>query len=100
ADNMLGAAFVHRQPRVFMLAHAAQHLVQAGVHRNRYDGVTRYHDFPGVVIRQFEQRLNGVFLEAMQMAFSAAGADYELQLFRGMPTAAVSTAQSDPMREI
>ena len=94
-----GLAFVHRQARILVLAHAPQHLIQAGVHRNRHDGVARHHDFARVIVGKLEQRLNGVFFEAMQMPFAAAGADDELQLFGRVSSAAMAAAQADPARD-
>ncbi len=98
-DDVLGIALIDGQAGVLMFPHEPEDLVQTGVHRHGHYGVARDHDFPRVVISQFEQGLNGVLFEAVQVAFVATRADDELQLFGRVAAAAVAAAQADPFRE-
>src|SRR5580698_5077836 len=97
ADDVLGMPLVDGQARILVLAHAPQNLIQTGVHGNGYDIVARHHDLANIIILEFQQSLNGVFFETMQMPFAPAGADNELQLLSGVAASAMAAAQADPM---
>ena len=94
ADDVFGIALIDGQARVLILAHAPQNLIEARIHRYGNDFVARHHDFARGIVRKFEQRLNGVFLEAMQMALGAAGADDEFQFLGGMAASGVAAAEA------
>src|SRR5437588_11985834 len=82
-----------------MLAHTPQDLLQARVHGDRNDGVARHHDFTRIVILKFEQRLDGILFETVQVALMTAGTYDELEFLRRVSATTMGSLESDPMRD-
>ena len=91
----LGLAFPNRQPRMLLLDHYAQHLVQVRVHRDRHDILARHHDLPHRQLRQVEHPVDHFLLRLGQKAHAAAGTDDQLQ-FLGRVAAARRTRARSP----
>ena len=93
-----GLPSIHRQARILVLQRQAQQLVQPGVHRDRDDLPARRHDLARVDFLEIQQLVDGLFLEAFQMARVTAGFHNELQLFGRVPSA-VLAAQAEQARQ-
>ena len=72
ANDLFRLVAIDREPRMLMLDHRLQYLVQLGLHRHGDHLVSGYHDLSHVQILQLHDAMNHVFLKRRQMPGAAA----------------------------